>query len=178
MKILFITLSNIGDCILTLPVLDLLRGKYPQAKITCLVSSRPKEIFVNNPAIERVVIFDKQASLPEKIKLFCSLSKENFDLVVDLRNSFLGAILAAKKRNSPLRMIPAKIKHSKDRFLFRAGFSGDLVSSKLYQSLIIMPQDYKYIEDILSRHNLLNSNKLILVSPGARSQLKCWDKQN
>ena len=178
MKILFITLSNIGDCILTLPVLDLLKEKYPQAKITCLLAPRPKEIFVNNPAIERVVIFDKHINLSQKIKLFFSLSKDNFDMVIDLRNSFFGAFLPVKKRSSSLRMIPTKIKHSKDKHLFWAGFGGDFVSSKQHQSLIITPQDAEYIEDILSRQNLMNSNKIIVVVPGARSNVKCWDKQN
>ena len=82
MKILFITLSNIGDCILTLPVLDALRQKYPQARITCLVPPRPKEIFINNPLIENVVIFDKRIKLIDKIKLFISLSREKFDIVI------------------------------------------------------------------------------------------------
>ncbi len=123
MKILFVTLSNIGDCILTLPVLDLLREKFPQAKVTCLVPPRPKEIFINNSLIEKVIIFDKHSKLINKIKLFFSLGKEKFDLVVDLRNSFFGAFLPAKKRSSPFRIIPSKIKHMKDRHLFWAGFS-------------------------------------------------------
>ena len=178
MKILFITLSNIGDCILTLPVLDRLREKYPQAKITCLVPTRPKEIFVNNPAVEKIVIFDKHINFSGKVKLFFSLSKENFDLVVDLRNSFLGAVLFAKKRNSSFRIIPREIKHSKDRHLFWAELGDDLINKNLQQSLTIYPQDSKYIEDILSKHNLIDSNKLIVVAPGSRSQLKCWDKQN
>ena len=178
MKILFITLSNIGDCILTLPVLDALRQKYPLAEVTCLVPDRPSEIFINNPAIERVIIFDKYTKLSEKIKLFFSLSRENFDIVVDLRNSFFGAFLPVKKRSSPLRIIPAEIKHSKDRHLFWAGFGDDFIGSKLHESLTITPQDSKYIDDTLSELNLINSNKLIVVSPGARSHVKCWDKQS
>lgn len=178
MKILFITLSNIGDCILTLPVLDALRSRYPDAKITCLVPMRPKEIFVNNPAVDKVVIFDKHIKLMDKARLFLALSRENFDIVIDLRNSFFGAFLPAKKRSSPLRIIPSKIKHSKNRHLFWAGFSGALIDSKMRKSLFIRQDDFKYVEDILSEHNLFDNNRLILVAPGARSQLKCWDKQN
>ncbi|MFA7293892.1 MAG: glycosyltransferase family 9 protein, partial [Candidatus Omnitrophota bacterium] len=95
MKILFITLSNIGDCILSLPVLDALHNEYPDALISCLVPERPKEIFSNNPAVDKVIIFDKHARLVGKIKLFFSLSRERFDIVVDLRNSFFGAFLPA-----------------------------------------------------------------------------------
>jgi len=179
MKILFITLSNIGDCILTLPVLDLLREKYPQAEITCLVPPRPKEIFTENPAIDKVVIFDKQVKLTEQIKLFISLAKEKFDLVVDLRNSFFGAFLPAKKRSSALlRVIPKKIKHMQDRHLFWAGFSAYPAGSKKHQSLHITAQDSNYIQSILNEKKLTVCAKLIVVAPGSRSQIKCWDKQN
>lgn len=178
MKILFITLSNIGDSILSLPVLDALRSQYPESKISCLVPERPSEIFINNPAIEKVIIFNKHARLIDKIRLFFSLSKEKFDIVVDLRNSFFGAFLPAKKRSSPLRFIPARFRHMKDRHLFWACFAGYPFRDKKQQSLIITPEDVNYIEGILSQKRLRDSAKLIVVAPGARSQIKCWDKQN
>jgi len=46
-KILFITLSNIGDAILTTPVLEYLHQKYPKAKIDIVGDFRSKEIFNN-----------------------------------------------------------------------------------------------------------------------------------
>ncbi|MDP2928048.1 MAG: lipopolysaccharide heptosyltransferase II [Candidatus Omnitrophota bacterium] len=181
MKILFITLSNIGDCILTLPVLDFLRQKYPDAAITCLVPPRPKEIFINNPAVADVVIFDKHAKLIDKIKLFFALSKGNFDIVVDLRNSFFGAFLPARKRSllsGPLRRIPAKIKHMKEKHLFWANLLEYSKRNKEHQSLNITFKDVDYIQGILSEQNLTNSAKIIVIAPGSRSRVKCWDKQN
>jgi lipopolysaccharide heptosyltransferase II len=181
MKILFITLSNIGDCILTLPVLDFLRQKYPLAKITCLVPPRPREIFINNPAVEDVIIFDKYAKLIDKIKLFFVLSQINFDIVVDLRNSFFGAFLPARKRSlfsGPLRRIPDKIKHMKEKHLFWASLLDYSKRNKEYQSLNITFKDIDYIDGILSGQNLAKSVKLIVIAPGSRSQLKCWGKQN
>ena len=177
MKILFVTLSNIGDCILTLPVLDLLREKYPQAKITCLVPARPKEIFINNPNVDAVIIFDKYAKLREKIKLFFSLSKEGFDEVIDLRNSFFGAFLPAKKRNSALRRIPKQIKHMKDRHLFWANLLNGPLKHKGALSFMFSVSDEQFISEILSE-NKINRSKLIVLSPGARSQSKRWSKQN
>ncbi|MDO8488875.1 MAG: glycosyltransferase family 9 protein, partial [Candidatus Omnitrophota bacterium] len=178
MKILFITLSNIGDCILTLPVLDALCQEYPGSKISCLVPERPKNIFIDNPAIENVVIFDKHAKLIDKIKLFISLSKEKFDLVVDMRNSFFGVFLPAKKRSTPLRIIPSRVKHMKDRHLFWAGFSEYAIQGKDLQSLVIAPKDLDYVDSIFNGQRLAKSDKLIVVAPGSRSQVKCWDKHN
>ncbi|MFH1190663.1 MAG: lipopolysaccharide heptosyltransferase II [Candidatus Omnitrophota bacterium] len=181
MKILFITLSNIGDCILTLPVLDFLRQKYPRALITCLVPPRPWEIFMNNPAVHDVIIFDKQVKLINKIKLFFDLSKRNFDLVVDLRNSFFGAFLPARKKSlfsGPLRRIPSRIKHMREKHLFWANLLDYSKSNKKYQSLNITLQDIDYINGFLSGENLFDNSKLIVVAPGSRSRIKCWDKQN
>jgi len=178
MKILFITLSNIGDCILTLPVLDRLREKYPQAAITCLVPLRPKGIFADNRSLDRVMIFDKHASLSEKINLFFALSKEKFDLVVDLRNSFFGAFLPAKQRSSPLRKIPGKLKHMKERHLFWAGLCDYILKDKTPQAVVITLEDRMYIDEILRRINSGNADKLIVVAPGSRSQIKRWDKEN
>ena len=178
MKILFITLSNIGDSILTLTVLDILRQKYPGASITCLVPPRPKEIFCVNPKIDKVIIFDKQTKLREKIKLFFSLAQERFDLVVDLRNSFFGAFLPAKKRSSPLRIIPSKIKHMRERHLFWAQLLDYPTKDTLFSSLVISPQDRGAVEQILCAHKIDQSEKLIIVAPGARSPIKRWDKKN
>ncbi|MDD5097164.1 MAG: lipopolysaccharide heptosyltransferase II [Candidatus Omnitrophica bacterium] len=177
MKILFVTLSNIGDCILTLPVLDRLRAKYPQAKITCLVPIRPKEIFMNNPAVDSVVIFDKHAKLREKIKLFFALSQEKFDEVIDLRNSFFGAFLPAKKRSSPMRRIPKQIKHMQDRHLFWADFLNTSLKSQGAFSLNVSVTDKQFINGVLNE-NKINCSKLIALSPGARSHSKRWSKQN
>ncbi len=181
MKILFITLSNIGDCILTLPVLDCLRQKYPQALVTCLVPARPREIFINNPVVHDLIVFDKHAKLIDKIKLFFSLSQENFDMVVDLRNSFFGAFLPVSKKSlfwSPLRRIPAKIKHMKEKHLFWANLLDYSKGNRKYQSLNITSKDIDYIRGILIEKNLINSAKLIVIAPGSRSGPKCWDKQN
>jgi len=58
-KILFITLSNIGDCILTLPALDALKMKYPSAAVTVFCGVRPAGLFEHNPAVQATVVYDK-----------------------------------------------------------------------------------------------------------------------
>jgi len=181
-NILFITLSNIGDVILTLPVLDVLRENFPGAKITVLVGPRPKEIFQGNPYINRLIIYDKHSRLKEKIKLFNTLRRERFDIIVDLRNSFLGAFLPAQKKTSPFLVIPKDIKHMKDRHLYRISnscLSGRQVKfqipSKIQKaSLYIKPEDEEYIKNILRENNITGQDKIIIISAGARSHIKRW----
>ena len=116
-KILFMTLSNIGDVILTLPVLDSLRANYPKAKITVMCGVRPASIFKDNPFIDRLIIYDKHCGFNEKIGLFNTLRKEDFDLIVDLRNSFLSRILPAQYKTSPFLTLPRQISHMRHRHL-------------------------------------------------------------
>ncbi|MBU3958970.1 MAG: lipopolysaccharide heptosyltransferase II [Candidatus Omnitrophica bacterium] len=173
-KILFITLSNIGDVILTLPVLDSLREKFPQSKVTVLVGPRPKEIFQGNPCIDKLIIYDKHARLTEKIRLFRELKKENFDMVVDLRNSLFGVFLPARYRTSPFRIAPNNIEHMRDRHLYRAQSAK---AGKAQSCLNIKPEDEEYINQILKENNITGQDSIVVVSPGARSHIKRWDKE-
>ncbi len=177
-KILFITLSNIGDVILTMPALDVLRQEFPEAKITVMPGPRPKEVFEGSPSADRVIVLDKHASLKDNIKLFNGLRKEKFDMVIDLRNSFLGAILPAGYKASPFQGIPKSIAHMKQRHLYRLQQvirgCGNLQTDAGKPSLCIGKQGREYAEAILRDNVIKESDLLIVVAAGARSHIKRW----
>jgi len=177
-KILFVTLSNIGDVILTMPALDVLRQEFPEAKITVMSGPRPKEVFEDDPAAGRVIVFDKHASLKDNIKLFNDLRKEKFDMVIDFRNSFLGAVLPARYKATPFCGIPKSITHMKQRNLYRVqqvirGCS-NLQTEAGKTSLWIGKQGREYAEAILRDNGITENNLLIVVAAGARSHIKRW----
>jgi heptosyltransferase-2 len=190
-NILFITLSNIGDVILTLPVLDYLKSRFPQSKITVLVGPRPKGIFKGDSYVHKLIVYDKHSSLKEKLNLFNELKKENFDMVVDLRNSFLGTIIPAKHKTSSFLTIPKAITHMKDRHLYKVarspacrlpdgsqGRQEEKVKSEIQRSFLHKKAvDEKYIEDILEKNNIGSEDKIVVVSAGARSHTKRWPKE-
>ena len=182
MKILFITLSNLGDVILSLPVLDALKERYLQAKITVMVGPRPKEVFANASGyIDRLIIYDKHSGLSQKVELFNELKKENFDIVIDLRNSLFGALLPAKYRTSAFLGIPRHIHHLKERNLYRlqdALRSEGPVVAKKSKLPIDSPQDKIYIERLLAGNGLGGEDKLVAISVGAASSTKLWDTEN
>lgn len=178
-KILFITLSNIGDVILTLPVLDYLISLFPQKEITVMAGPRSEELFRDNPQVDNLIIYDKHAALKDKIKLFHHLQKESFAVVVDLRNSFFGAFLNAQHKTSPFLFLSSSSKHMKDRHLDKVGSlrleEGQEASSERKNScLYISTEDEKYIELALREGNIVSSDKIMIISPGARSHIKRW----
>ncbi len=184
-KILFITLSNIGDVILTLPALDFLREEFPSAKITVIAGARPKEIFEDNPNINRLIVYNKHSKLKEKIKLFQELKQEKFDLVVDLRNSLFGAFLPAKYKTSPFLSLPKNMPHMKDRHLYRTqqalfGKAGKVQNFfNAGKAFFIKPEDTEYINAILKENNItsldqaLNCQELWDISNGITLCKKC-----
>ena len=60
MRILVVTLSNIGDAVLTTAVLDALKYKFPQAVIDILAGERAKDVFTR-----RQNTFQAQPSLED-----------------------------------------------------------------------------------------------------------------
>ncbi|MCX5708540.1 MAG: hypothetical protein NTY14_06185 [Candidatus Omnitrophica bacterium] len=180
-KILFITLTNIGDAILTLPVVDELRSYFPQAEITVLTGPRPSELFEDNPYIKRVIIYDKYSFLSRKIGLLRLLQNEKFDVVVDLRNSLFGLFLRAAYKTSAFLRVPAKVKHMRDRHLYKIRDIGNVLglvkTDILHRSLAQYQTDTIYIENILKENRIFSDEKIIVISAGARSATKRWPQE-
>lgn len=180
-KILFITLSNIGDVILTLPALDYLKESFPQAKITVLVGPRAKEIFENNIHLDRIIIYDKFCGLRKKIQLFLELKKEKFDVVIDLRNTFYGVFLPARFRTSPFLVIPRNIRHMKDRNLYRVVKALNLKmpsSSSGFKVFDSTASEADYISSLLRQNEIGGEDKIILINYFAAGANRRWLTKN
>ncbi len=59
-NILIIRLSAIGDVINVLPALRLLRSNFPDSKITWLVEDRAREILIDHPDIDEVIVYPRK----------------------------------------------------------------------------------------------------------------------
>ena len=101
-KILLIKLSAIGDVVHTIPVLNKLRRRYPDAQIDWLVSSTIAEFLGPHPAITNVIEFVREdwakpwrpASLANSARLAGRLRAAKYDLVVDLQGQLRSGLLA------------------------------------------------------------------------------------
>ncbi len=172
-SILFITLSNIGDCVLTLPALDVLKAAYPQARITVLSGPRPRELFENNPAVARHLIYEKHAPLKEKLRFFSGLCAEKFDMVADMRNSLLGMILpgAVKKIRLPFGGPKGHM-----RGVHLAKLPVPFAASARV-SLSVNTQTASFIENMLRQCGIGRNERFFVLCPGSRSEIKRWPKE-
>ena len=88
-KILFITLSNIGDVILTTPTLEALHFKYPNAIFDIVGDKRSRILFKYCPYINNFIEKDKSLGWYGILFLIKKIRQEQYDLAVDLRSDLL-----------------------------------------------------------------------------------------
>jgi len=95
-KILFITLSNIGDAILTTPTLQSLHSKYPNAVFDIVGDKRSRILFKYCPYMNNFIEKDKAFGWCGTLSLIKEIRKENYDLAVDLRSDVLLFFIKSK----------------------------------------------------------------------------------
>ena len=95
-KILFITLSNIGDVILTTPTIEAIHLKYPNAVIDIVGDARSRIIFRHCPYMGKFYEKKKQAGWLGIIALLRILRRTNYDIAIDLRSDGLLYLIKAK----------------------------------------------------------------------------------
>jgi len=115
MKILFVSLSNIGDAVMTTPVLQALERIYPDAIFDIVTGKRSAEVFKHYPKLMNLYIKDKQGFLRGYFDLWKVLFKTKYDLIVDLRFDGFVYILRSKthltKSNKDDRLTHAVEQH-------------------------------------------------------------------
>lgn len=98
MKILFITPSRIGDAVISCGILERLRVEYPHARFTIACGGLTADLFRHFPALDRLIVFEKQSYDRHWLKLWARLALNVWDLAIDVRGSGVTLLLAARKR--------------------------------------------------------------------------------
>lgn len=97
-NILFITNTRIGDAILSSGVLRHLVETYPDARFTVVCGRLPHALFACVPRLARVIVLKKRRFDLHWWDLWREVRGTAWDLVVDLRRSFLSYALRARRR--------------------------------------------------------------------------------
>jgi len=106
-RILIIKPSAIGDVVHTLPILNLLRRRWPEARIEWVVTQACAGILEGHPQLDEVLIFDRKqlgrwwrdAAARRSLRAFTQdLRSRRYDLVIDLQGLFRSGWLAWQTR--------------------------------------------------------------------------------
>jgi predicted lipopolysaccharide heptosyltransferase III len=98
-KILLLQLKRIGDLILTTPAVAALRDKFPDAKLTIVVSSECADLLPAISNVDRTLIARRNV---RDLALFSSVAVSRFNCCIDFtqndRSAFLALLSGARRR--------------------------------------------------------------------------------
>ena len=98
-KILVFSFSFIGDAVLSTAVIQPLRAHFPNAHITFLVGPSAFDLLANDPQVDTAFVYDNRGEhvgLRGRLKLIRMLRSEKFDIVVNLRDSFVARCIGSE----------------------------------------------------------------------------------
>lgn len=173
-RILFITLSNLGDAILTMPVLDALSKNFPYAKIDVFSSPSVRGIFEKDKRVSKVFLYDKHSILFDKYRLLKKLKGLRYNLIVDLKNTMIPIMLMPPYRTAVFRKIKKPI-HKKEEHLLRIR-QLEVKTEDARFNITVGNKDREKALELLK--NYTKEGKYIVVNAGAKSHIKRWPVEN
>jgi len=98
LPLLVVTLSNIGDMVMTTPVLETLTARYPDSPIDIVGDARSSDLLRAAPYVRTILHRDKRGGLAAQWRLLRALRTERYALAVDLRTPVIPFLVRAARR--------------------------------------------------------------------------------
>ena len=102
-RICIVKPSALGDVVQTLPLLGVLRRRFPSASISWVVRRDLAELLTGHPELSEVIPYQRDGSWREFLGLLSLLRRRRFDLVFDLQGLFRTALMTFAT-GAPLRV--------------------------------------------------------------------------
>lgn len=191
-NILVVRTDRIGDVILTLPTIEALKSKFPNAHIAMLLNSYTAGLA---EGIADVLIYNREIAPKPFFEMLAELRRARFDAVVVAFPRFRIALLLW------LAGIPVRIgtgyrwysflfnkkifehrktaeKHEAEYNLSLLKGLGCTVSSKPEVRIVISEQERKTASDIRQSIGISDTDRLVLLHPGTGGSAHDWNLEN
>jgi ADP-heptose:LPS heptosyltransferase len=189
-KILVFRQSSLGDIILTLPVVKVLRENYPRAVIDYFTKQPYEPIVKYNPALRNIYSFNNNDDFQKRLK---QVRAEKYDLIIDLQRNFRSLALSLfnplakrvkyKKRRLAREMIVRKpsaklsVDHTINAYFHTLRKLG--IESEPSPPEIFLSDDAReFAEEFIAKSFGKTPPDIIALCPGARHPEKMWPWEN
>ena len=170
-RLLVITLSNIGDLVMTTPVMEALAQRFPNARIDVVADARSSSLLHAAPYIGTIHHRDKRAGLGGLARLVKALRVQRYRLAVDLRTPVIPYLVRAEQRLVKPRRKRARVR----RHAVSEHF--EVLQSLLgpgMPPLCRLYLDATVVADAQVRLAALPQGPLLAIAPGANWPGKEW----
>lgn len=194
-KIIIIKLGSIGDIVHTLPTLNALREKFPNAYISWIAKEEFSGLLLQHPSLDQVIPLSFTGSRIKVItgvfKIIRKIRKERYDVLLELQGDLRGGLIsflsgvplrlgycAGSSRvekistifnNVKIREGKGHILESNLNFAKKLGAKPEKISFCLYAG----EGEREYIGSFLEREGI-NNKKIVIVHPGTTWITKRW----
>jgi len=133
-RVLFLRPEKIGDMVISFPVFDGLKAKYPHIEISIMGSPRNEAIIKGDPRFERIFLYRK--NIWRDFKEVMAIRREKFDCVVDMicDDSVTALFLSQYCAPGKSRIGVGKVKHREYydfNYDHRMGNTGHIIENTL-----------------------------------------------
>lgn len=169
-RALFITLSNIGDLILTTPALEALHAAYPEHLVDIVGDARSSELLRACPYLGTLFHRHKEQGKYGMWRLIRQLRARSYAAIVDLRTGFLPWLLRAQRRTAGWRRPPHGAHAVEQHFA---------VTTRVLPTVLPIPETQVWISgaDEEKARDLLRplpAGRRLALAPGANWPGKIW----
>jgi heptosyltransferase-2 len=194
-NILVIKFGAIGDVILIVPSLRLLRNNFPDAHISVLIGPESKHILKNCPYIDELILYDgkgRDKGLKGLLKISGILRRGNFDMSIDFQNnkishaiSWFGAIPERFGYdngkwsffiNKSIKYLKIKEAPLAEQFRILKSVKINTIGASTYLEIWPSKEDFLYADNLLKTAWVNNSQVLVGINIGSspRWETKRW----
>jgi len=183
MKILIIQTAFLGDVILSLPIVQVIKNKIPDVTVDYMCIPKTKDILQNNPYISKVIVFDKHVENNGLIglnKITAEVKSNRYDVVISIQR-FLRSTLIAKRSGAKKTIsydtsvfsflytdkVAYKRKHEIDRVLDLLAPLGLINIPRVMPELFPSEDDKAEINKIFKGLDIKGKKDLIVIAPGS-----------
>lgn len=194
-RILVIQTAFIGDVILTLPLLQVLKKSFAGSETDLVVVPKAADACANHPSIDEIIVYDKRGKdrgISGLRKLGRILRARNYDLVVVPHRSLRSAILAFMtgashrigfNRSAGRFLFTTVVRYRKDRHEVDRNISllegvGIRGTGKVLPEVFPTHEDKKKVDQLISGMSLQNTSNIVALAPGTIWNTKRWPKEH
>ncbi len=193
-KILVFQTAFIGDVILTLPMIQVLKTKIPDLEIDFVANKRASAVLQNHPDINEIIVYDKYGKdrgLKGFKKLIKLLESKKYDAAIVPHRSIRSALLIYLSkiktrigfdRSAGRMLFTHIIKYRYDLHEVERNISllrPFLIKEKIKELPRLYPSktDKMTVDKILFEEEILDTSRLIGIAPGSVWNTKRWTKE-
>lgn len=185
-RVLIRSVNWIGDAVMTLPAIGVIREFFPQAEISVLANPLVSQVFKHHDWVDKVITFDRNGlhkGFFGRIRLAAEIRQHAFDLVIIMPNSLDGAIVPwlagipvrlGKKSDGrslllthgfPVSLQPEAV-HQSQNYLAMLRYFG-ITGSEKEQRLQTTVEEDRKIASRLAEAGISDTDFVVGINPGA-----------